>query len=505
MRLPIPRRLLAVGAAAAAAIALAPAPAHAAGYFGAQFDDLTIGANGAPGKAYPLYIYGEDVTGGKVVLDLTALDGIAKVSFPGPDGEKCTVAGKAGTCTFPDGAIGGIIPVLLQPLAGAVEGTTVEVPVTTTAADHDAYTFNTKVTVKSGADLIVLDQGEYDQKVKIGDDVSLPMVVGNVGDKTAPALAFTFSLTHGITPVEYEECEYAVWDEAQGTHVYCTVPIEDGLAPGQAVEIEGGFQGRIAADTSKFERGSSSVDVGGDIPAQARTRMGFAERGSGKHLKLVPATMPSQRNSRVAEIDVQDNWADSSWLIDTPFDLAAIGANLSGSTGDVVTAKLGVKNAGPSSANSVSSGEPILMFGVTVPAWAKLVGVPKQCEAIEQVGDQQEGRGSKPGYQYYHCRNYSYFFGAGETYTLDFRFELTGDSGADGLSTLTPIGRSEPWSDANNANNDAKITRDGGTGGGLPVTGVQVGLIAGVGSALVALGVVLFMMARRRRMPVELS
>lgn len=505
MRLPIPRRLLAVGAVAAAAIALAPAPAHADGYFGAQFDDLTMGATGAPGKVYPLYIYGEDVTGGKVVLDLTALDGIAKVSFPGPDAEKCKVADKTATCTLADGAVDSIIAVHLQPLAGATEGVTAEVPVTTSSAGHEASTFNTKVTVKSGADLIVLDQGKHDQPAKIGDDVSLPMVVGNVGDKAVSTLSFTFSFTHGVTPVEYEECQYAVWDAAQGTYVHCTLTLNKPLAPNEAVEIEGGFQGRIAADTSTFERGSSSVDVGDDLPAQAGNRLGFAKRGSGKHLKLVPATAPSQRSLRVVEIDNRDNWADSSWTIDTPFDLAAIGADLAGGVGDVVPAKLGVKNTGPSSANSVSSAEPILMFGVTVPEWAKLVGVPKECEAIEKVGDGYEGRGHKPGFTYYHCWNHGYFIGAGETYALDFKFEITGDSGADGVSTLTPIGRWEPWSDANNANNEAKIAHAGGTGGGLPVTGVQVGLVAGVGGALVALGVVVFMMARRRRMPVELN
>jgi hypothetical protein len=39
----------------------------------------------------------------------------------------------------------------------------------------------------------------------------------------------------------------------------------------------------------------------------------------------------------------------------------------------------------------------------------------------------------------------------------------------------------------------------GGTGGGLPVTGVQVGLIGGVGAAVLALGAVLFVLSRRRR------
>lgn len=39
----------------------------------------------------------------------------------------------------------------------------------------------------------------------------------------------------------------------------------------------------------------------------------------------------------------------------------------------------------------------------------------------------------------------------------------------------------------------------GGTGGGLPVTGVQVGLIGGAGAGVLALGAVLFVLARRRR------
>jgi opacity protein-like surface antigen len=39
----------------------------------------------------------------------------------------------------------------------------------------------------------------------------------------------------------------------------------------------------------------------------------------------------------------------------------------------------------------------------------------------------------------------------------------------------------------------------GGQGGGLPVTGVQVGLISGIGGGVLAVGAVLFVMARRRR------
>jgi LPXTG-motif cell wall-anchored protein len=40
---------------------------------------------------------------------------------------------------------------------------------------------------------------------------------------------------------------------------------------------------------------------------------------------------------------------------------------------------------------------------------------------------------------------------------------------------------------------------EGGGGGSLPVTGAQAGLIGGIGAVVVALGAVLFFVARRRK------
>ncbi|MEV6303679.1 LPXTG cell wall anchor domain-containing protein [Actinoplanes sp. NPDC051861] len=45
----------------------------------------------------------------------------------------------------------------------------------------------------------------------------------------------------------------------------------------------------------------------------------------------------------------------------------------------------------------------------------------------------------------------------------------------------------------------ATPTSDGGDGGGLPVTGSSTGLVAGIGAALLAVGAVGFVLARRRR------
>ena len=84
------------------------------------------------------------------------------------------------------------------------------------------------------------------------------------------------------------------------------------------------------------------------------------------------------------------------------------------------------------------------------------------------------------------------------------------DVGADGLVVV-----SQPGTENNAADNKARLEVDlpgaGGTGGGtgsggapagggsLPVTGGQVALLATAGAGVLAVGAVLFVLARRRR------
>jgi LPXTG-motif cell wall-anchored protein len=58
------------------------------------------------------------------------------------------------------------------------------------------------------------------------------------------------------------------------------------------------------------------------------------------------------------------------------------------------------------------------------------------------------------------------------------------------------------------ANNTARIvitggSGDGGSGGGLPVTGAPIALLAGAGAGGLALGVALLVLFRRRRVVLE--
>ncbi|WP_144126374.1 LPXTG cell wall anchor domain-containing protein [Catellatospora sichuanensis] len=510
MRLPIPRRLLAVVAVAAAALALSPAPVHAAGHTTASLPDITIGTTGAPGKAFQLSAFTEGGTvGGKVTLDFSKLDGIATPSFPAKD-IPCAVTGLTGVCNLPDGGVGVLIPVLLVPGPGATEGVKAEITVTAHAGGVQTSTDTGEVTVRSGVDLVVLDQGST-QHPKIGDEVAVPVKLTNVGDKAAPSLEFFFRFTHGIEPARYTNCLYAPWEERGGTHVLCT--IAQSVAPGTSYLVPGGFKATVKADTSMTERGDMIVAVGAEISAEVRARLDFEKATSGHELTLVAEAAPKSR-ALVTEIDGQDNWTDMSWRVETVLDLAAKGAALTGAVGDVVTANLGVTNNGPASDSDEGSGDGAVVYGVTVPGWAKAVQVPARCVALAKAADgtiDPLGWG-QAGHRHYRCQPDDLFVGVGETVTVPFRFEIVAESGTDGAVDLTSIDMGEPHTDPNNANNIAKITLgggdtdgNGGTGGGLPVTGVQTGVIAGVGGALVLLGGVVFLTARRRRMPVEPS
>jgi LPXTG-motif cell wall-anchored protein len=72
--------------------------------------------------------------------------------------------------------------------------------------------------------------------------------------------------------------------------------------------------------------------------------------------------------------------------------------------------------------------------------------------------------------------------------------------GTDGTIVVSSIGVASAESEPANNTAAIVITTSGGSGGGLPVTGASAGIVAGAGAAVAALGVGLFMVARRRRL-----
>lgn len=437
------------------------------------------------------------------MLDLSGVAGLVKVDFPDPT-STCSIAGTTATCTAPDGNSDQIVPVRLEPLAGAVDGAEGSIGWKASADGTFPFEGTTKVTIKSGADLVALDQGTMDVPAEIGDTVSVPVLVGNAGDQAAPGLEFLFSFFHGLKPEVFEDCTYAVWPEAHGTFVRCEIP--EPLEPGEVIEVIGGFPATVAPDASTYERADSTVNVlGGAPPAELHFKK---QASGGKRLKVSRVTKAGVLRA-VQEVDQRDNWTNSAWKIDTYSDDAATGAQLNAAVGDTVKALVGRKNKGPASENSLSSQEPVGRFSMYAPAWADVTGVPSGCEALEEVDGVIYGRGQQPGYRIYTCSSDEYFLGVGESFAREFTFKVKAAGGEAGRVDLTLFGSSHPFKDKDNTNNTAAITLGGpaapsspspGDDPGLPVTGVQVGAIAAGGAAVLGIGAAVFFLARRRRL-----
>lgn len=115
-----------LGATIAMGVAAAPAYAEPdPGQVFAQLDNVTIGAAGAMGKVRSMVVSATNATNPTVVLDLSALDGIAVVDFPRGD---CRLDGKAATCGLRSGAaFTDRIPVRFRPASGAKAGDSAEI------------------------------------------------------------------------------------------------------------------------------------------------------------------------------------------------------------------------------------------------------------------------------------------------------------------------------------------------------------------------------------------
>jgi hypothetical protein len=214
----------------------------------------------------------------------------------------------------------------------------------------------------------------------------------------------------------------------------------------------------------------------------------------GKKLTLTAKDAPAR--AQVVEIDSADNGAQDFLNAENSLDVAAVGADLTGAVGDVVKAKVGMKNLGAGTLDSTTAENGVATFAVLVPAGAEAVSVPEVCGAPIEDG----------GRTAYLCHTTDSLFRSGDTYLVEFGLKIKSlDAEAGAVSVADEL---IDRFDGNKANNIAPITLGdgdtggggtGGAGGGLPVTGVQVGAIAGGGGVLLAAGVVLFLVTRRRR------
>jgi LPXTG-motif cell wall-anchored protein len=492
----IRRGLSGVAAILAASAALAGTPAHAAEepVLAVSLNDLTISADGSPGKVAFIHVFLRAVQNPVLTIDSSDLAGVATVEVP--DG--CSDAGTTVTCHLPSGAdLRGDLPVLVHPAPGSKAGDSGSLVVRTSGDNVAPDEHSSEVTLAGdGIDLVVIDP-EFHTSAHTGEALTLPIAAYNAGNRASNGIRFTLQFDHGIMPEIYDNCAYG--DENNQRVAVCET--DDVLAPGDV--IGGDFGVSIAKDSPP----EPLVDIFAQGLAEAPLPLSVTvhrQASTGRTLKLSIRSMSA--NALPTDVDQADNFgAQSISVVNSHHDLAAVGATASGGQGAVVKVPVAAKNLGPAALDSTRPRLPAVRTFFTVPPGTTVVAVPQGCSAVVVLGNGQttDERG-KTGEQHYACWTGPTLLLPGKSTQVTFSLRIdTVTTGATGKSSVddTFDTGAKPYKDDNPADNtaDVVINPAGGSGGGLPVTGSPTTMLATGGALVVLLGAVLLLVARRRR------
>ncbi|MBF9133201.1 hypothetical protein I0C86_30190 [Plantactinospora sp. S1510] len=431
--------------------------------------------------------------------------------------ENCTQSGKTVTCTVND--LQPETEEFLYPFtlastpraatgpAGSVKGT-----IKGTAADGTVHTGTAELAINivaTGADLVAVAENLNTPEKPAGPGDILPIKGGffNEGDSTAEGFFVRLQLTTGATFVEeYEDCTYRqTWPGTRPEgYVYgpgevtCVAPLEIPVDQGFLLHDPETGDALFHATFGKNLRGPAkldgSVEVGllDDLDSEEGLRT--ARKGKGKSFAdAVAALKPATKSKALREADTNDNvaWYDF-WSKPNKHDFAVTTTPVSGAIGETVEVPYTVVNNGPSDGSGgwtfVAPSGTVLVRGEDGDGpWCYFQdggGHPVDELPTVNCSTESEWPATASGY-------------GGVKTTIKLRIIST--PGDDGTLTVRP--GSGP-TEVNPDNNVAKLVINvgsGGGGGGLPVTGAKAGVVVGIGAGVLALGAVLFLVARRRR------
>ena len=291
--------------------------------------------------------------------------------------------------TGPDGMTGWFTAALT---AGetAVAGASGTVPATFEAEGIEPVTRQAAVRVVGAVDLAGGPGVSLSRQPGAAFDV--PLVVRNVGRTVAEGAAVIFHHDYSFEgTTQFSNCRYR-----NGEVTACV--FDQALRPGAT--LRGVMPYKLRADT--YAPGSDAAELQWLTPAELQDHESLLQKsgqtlgtsGEGEVLTLQGASTANnaargRQNQggvngseiRQADINPDNNWATVNVRVTgvNGADLVAIGAELTGAAGDVVTAEVGVRNAGPATIDFNRSGEPISHVAVTIPAGATLVEAPEAC------------------------------------------------------------------------------------------------------------------------------
>ncbi|MEU2613076.1 hypothetical protein ABZ570_16070 [Micromonospora sp. NPDC007271] len=448
LRVPRAFRLGVAALAALGTAAALPAPASAdtgPGWVSGWLGDTTIGTAGAPGRTTLFNLYSStDAIDPRATFDLSGLAGVATASFP----DWCvTEATTTVTCPLPPDAsqdewdINGNVPIVLRALPGAADGASGTIGYTALADGLDGWAQQATVTVHAGPDAIDLVD-EYVDGFDTGDQLAVPVALLSAGDRPVKGLRVTFRFPVGLEPAAYRNCRYGAGD-LLSTIVVCTVG--GNLKPGARYEVPGGFAttvGPAAIGDKRIVQTVAPAETAGPLPEGVT----FSRRDSGQSLRLRQVARP------VTVIGPDHQYASGQYYLRAvhgAFDVAALGAAATGTLGDTVRVRVGLRNDGPGVPDGTISGDRPTHFVFTPPAGTTVAARPSDCSpwTSEEEGDATPVT--------WFCTQPSPVFAAGETFLVDFDLRVDGPLGSPGEVRI-PYGY--PRVDDNPANDTAPVT-----------------------------------------------
>ncbi|MGW3809557.1 peptidase [Micromonospora sp. NPDC005113] len=503
-----------------------------------SFDREPVAEIDNNGATVGMYVYNDGeatATGVTVTLDLSKVSDRVTASVPEWT-DICKLAGAKVTCTV--GVLEAGQTTTLQPLSlvsrtGAAPGGAGSVTVTVDGAEDDMHPGNDTesfpvTVVASGPDLVAAAQALNDKgnPVGPGDTVPLYAGVGNEGDTAATDFTVRVSVPTGATFAErYSDCTYTDYypKDTGLPYVYgpgevsCVVPLT--LEPGKGLlflDDETGsslFNVTFGRNLRGPDEIYGSVDValaGEERSAKNSTRAkgtgpSFADAVRKLQAKGAKGDLAKQRSAQ-RELDESDNYADFAfWTKKNTLDVAVTAPAVRGAVGQTVNLAYEVVNNGPS-----DGGGPSVL--ITAPTGTVLLPA-KWCYTD---GTEHE---ILPESAKLRCSFESEFPTTASGYgrimaTVQVKIKSApGTEGTIVARSVTSAAESKP------ENNTARIVittgtnggggdngdgdGDGGSGGGLPVTGAPAAALAGTGAAVLALGAVLLVLFRRRRVVLQ--
>lgn len=346
----------------------------------------------------------------------------------------------------------------------------------------------------------LVGNGRSDLTSAPGEIVQLPLTVRNAGPDEAQGVALSMNEDFELDPhVRYRNCSYFD-DPHENALCRFDVVLEPDVTYELGTPIELAVRADAEAPASFVLVGSWLTRAGADEQLARLSADGYdGVPGTGPELTLVEVGGAAPAPAPADPVPATDSDPENNLVIafistegDNPADFAAVGDRLVGEVGDEVTARVGVTNLGPAMVDAGRSGLPVNRVRFTFPEGTSAVQVPERCTPEADT--------------VYRCSTGTRLL-VGESATFDFVLRIDRViPDATGLVEVNrpPAADAEPADDGNPTNDIAEVvlnpTSDGGgDGGGLPVTGVSTGALAGAGALLVALGGLGLWLVRRRR------